>query len=184
MRFIVVGHPSREDQAYDLANSLGGHVVMDERSEGAYANHMRALEQATRYDEHVTILEDDAQPVDGFKAKLDTWVNRYPNRVISSYLGTNHPAQWMRQVDTMWDDGNDHVVLPKLIHAVCVTYPPGAAQHILNNISPSRHVDYAIGDAWGAPITYPKASLVQHQDGPPLIKGRPTRSARVARSLA
>lgn len=184
MRFIVVGHPSRARQAHHLAVSLDAALVMDHRGEGAYANHHRALEQAARYDEHVTILEDDAIPVQGFRQKLNTWVNRYPGHVISSYLGTSHPAQWMRFVDRMWDGPEGHITLPQLIHAVCVTYPPGAAQHILDRITPSNRVDFAIGDAWHDDIIYPKASLVDHEDGTPIIQGRPPRKPRKARALA
>lgn len=184
MRFIIVGHPTRARQALSLATRLNGHLVMDHRTEGAYANHRRALEQAAHYDDHVTILEDDALPVEGFQGKLNAWVKRYPEHVISGYLGTGHPRQWMRRVDQMWNNSEDHVILPQLIHAVTVTYPPGAPATILDRIHPSPHVDFAIGDAWHGDIIYPKASLVDHADQPPVIKGRPARQPRKARALA
>lgn len=184
MRFIIVGHPARARQALKLAFSLGGHVVMDNRNEGAYANHVRALRAAAHHHGHVTILEDDALPVDGYEHKLNGWVARFPDQLISSYLGTSHPRQWMRQVDQAWDTTEDHVILPQLIHAVAVTYPPGAPAAILEQMQPSPHVDYSIGDAWRGDIIYPKASLVDHADQAPVIQGRATRSPRRARALA
>lgn len=184
MRFIVVGHPTRARQALTLTCRLSGHLVMDNRHEGAYANHVRALRSAAHHDGHVTILEDDALPVDGYEQKLNDWVERFPDQIISSYLGTSHPRQWMRFVDRMWNNGEDHVILPQLIHAVAVTYPPGAPAAILEQLQPSPHVDYSIGDAWHGDIVYPKASLVDHADQPPVIKGRAARSPRRARALA
>ena len=183
MVFAVVAHPARATQAQLLADRLAAHVVMDDNCDGALANHRRALEYAADHRTHVTILEDDALPVDGFERKLSAWIGRFPADLVSSYLGTNHPAQWMKEVDAVWGDGLDHVILPQLIHAVCVTYPPGAPQRILRALRPTQHVDYSIGTAWNHRVIYPKRSLVDHADGPTVILGRSERMPRHARAL-
>ncbi len=190
MLFGVVAHPARRVQAWALTKRLGAVLFMDSETHtlGAYANHMRALEWAARQNEHVAILEDDAEPVETFERKAPAWANRYPDQLMSFYLGSGHPKQWMRRVDHAWDDGNDHITLPTLIHAVTVCYPPGAARIILDHIKPSTRVDFAIGNAWnsttGRGVVYPKASLVQHADTDQIDNPTLKRAPRKARQLA
>lgn len=190
MRFAIVGHPKRASMAYNLTKTLAGVLFMDTAGEGAYANHRRALDWAARQDERVTIVEDDALPVPDVDTLANTWAARYPDELISFYLGTGHPRHWQARVDAHWWDNQDHVQLGQLIHGVAYSIPTRHIRAVLDGMRPGP-VDYAIGDAWRAhtdrPVIYPKGSLFDHTDGDSIIQGgtnRPPRGARKARALA
>lgn len=186
MRFAIIGHPSRARMAYDLTKTLAGVLFMDTAGEGAYANHRRALEWAARQDERVTIVEDDAMPVANVHALAHAWAARYPADLVSFYLGTGHPRQWMQQVDAQWNHESDHVTLPQLIHGVAYSIPEGYVAPVLD-VMRDGPADYAVGDAWravtGRPVIYPKRSLFDHTDGPSIATQR-SRQPRKARALA
>lgn len=186
VKFAIVGHPKRASMAYNLTKTLAGVLFMDTPGEGAYANHRRALAWAARQGERVTIVEDDALPVTGVDALTDEWAARHPDDLLSFYLGTGHPTQWMRQVDARWGDHDEYVQLPKLIHGVAYSVPPGHVQGVLDRMGPGP-IDYAVGDAWraltGGNVIYPKASLFDHRDGDSLASTGTRRTRRTARLL-
>lgn len=187
MHLAVIGHHSRQERAEQLANSLGATLFLDEADHGPTWNHLRALEWAAG--ERILVLEDDALPVEGFHAKAQAWIDCHPDDLISFYLGTGHPIQWMRRVDEQWGNDADHVTLPTLIHGVCYTIPRVS---ILEHIDKRRPADYGIGDAWkrltGRHVVYPKRSIVDHDEQQPSItqaqRGRTPRSPRHARLLS
>lgn len=183
MRVAVIGHHSRQERAENLADTLGATLFLDTGDHGPTWNHLRALEWADG--ERILILEDDALPVPDFQARAQAWITRFPDDLLSLYLGTGHPRQWMRRVDEQWDNGHDHVTLTTLIHAVCYTIPPTPGLH--TNVDPARPIDFALGDAWrtltGRDVIYPKRSLVQHDDIPS-INSHPRQPRRARQLLA
>ena len=94
MKFVVVGHHSRFASAALLAGELGAYLLIDEGNHGANWNHRRAIEWAAEQSCRVVVLEDDALPVHAFTGKVADWLNRFPDSLISFYLGTGRPPQY------------------------------------------------------------------------------------------
>lgn len=170
MKFIVVGHHSRYQQADSLASQIGAHLLIDEGNHGAGWNHRRALAWAAERRCRVVVLEDDAWPVPGFIAKVADWLARFPDDLCSFYLGTGRPPQYQMQIAERLIAADrtraDYITLPQLIHGVCYSVPPQHLTKVLERWDASKPADYALGEAWGAPVVYPCYSLVDHADGP------------------
>lgn len=169
VRFVVVGHHSRRDMATCLARRLNAHLLIDEGDNGANANHRRALEWAASQDCRVVVLEDDAQPVDGFASMMAAWFARFPDNLISFYLGTGRPPQYQMQIAERLvsadKNRDDFITMSRLVHGVCYSVPPHFLPRVLARWDNSKAADYAVGDAFGGVVVYPCYSLVDHADG-------------------
>lgn len=169
MKFVVVGHHSRTGHAQRLAALLDAHLLIDEGNHGANWNHRRALEWAAEQTCRVIIIEDDAQPSSSLtQLVIGHWLNRFPDSLVSFYLGTGRPPQYQIQIAErliLADKTNaDHITLPRLIHGVCYSVPPQHISRVLSRWDSSKPADYAVGDAWGGAVVYPCYSLVDHAD--------------------
>lgn len=195
---IIVGDARRETQIIKLTNTLrGSHLILDSWKRGALWNHIRALELAGGLAHHLgkrcIIMEDDAIPVVDFLPRAQAWFDRFPDDLISFYLGTGRPArhQWliddrMKEADAA---GRDWLSYGHFLHGVCYSIPPAEIPRVLENLrrTSQREADYAIGAAWGRPVIYAVESLVEHRDGPVVERhpdGQPRVERRVARRLA
>ncbi|MFS7307411.1 hypothetical protein [Rahnella inusitata] len=169
IKFVVVGHHSRRNQAEQLACSLHAHLLIDEGDHGANWNHRRAIEWASHQDCRVVILEDDALLLPGFIESVSEWVSRFPDHLISFYLGTGRPPQYQQQIAMRLIDADkrqgDHITMDRLIHGVCYSPPVSGIAKILSNWNRNQAADYAVGDALGGQVIYPCYSLVDHADG-------------------
>lgn len=189
MQVIIVAHHSRMAWADQLRRALGAkHIVMDQGDNGAAAGHREALRIAATEPDRCIIIEDDAIPVEGFYDHAFDWFDRFPNDLISFYLGTSRPPQWQRTVDMCLRTAapRDYIALPQLLHAVCYSIPQRHVAQVLRGLQ-LPEADFAIGNAWGRPILYPVESLVEHRDGVPVERhpdGQPRTEPRVARKLA
>ncbi|WP_049294044.1 hypothetical protein [Franconibacter helveticus] len=187
IRFVVVGHHSRYISATLLAYELGAHLLIDEGDHGANWNHRRALEWAAGQNNLVVVVEDDALPVEGFQALATEWLNRFPDSLISFYLGTGRPPQYQLEIATKLIAADreraDHITMQRLVHAVCYSVPPKLIPKVLARWDASKPADYAVGDACGGPVIYPCNSLVDHADGLPVEK-HPDRQPRRERRRA
>jgi hypothetical protein len=167
--FVVVGHHKRRAQAEALAHSLDAHLLIDEGDHGANWNHRRAMQWAVQQDKRVVVVEDDALPVAGFAGLVHEWLERFPDQLISFYLGTGRPPQYQPQIATKLIEADrvhaDHIILPRLIHGVCYSVPQAHLPAVLSRWEQGKAADYAVGDAWGGMIVYPCRSLVDHDDG-------------------
>lgn len=172
IKFVVVGHHIRLGQAQRLAALLDAHLLVDEGSHGANWNHRRAIEWAAEQPCRVVVLEDDALPVPGFAGLVVDWLNRFPDDMLSFYLGTGRPPQYQKEIAGMLVDADrvcgDHIVLSKLIHGVCYSPPQGRLAPMLNAWNKTLAADYAVGEAYGGRVIYPCYSLVDHADLPTL----------------
>ncbi|MEB5920911.1 hypothetical protein [Franconibacter daqui] len=172
--FIVVGHHARREQAEKLAESLAAYLLVDENDFGANWNHRRALEWAAGQNNLVVVVEDDALPVEGFQALATEWLSRFPDSLISFYLGTGRPPQYQLEIATKLIAADreraDHITMQRLVHAVCYSVPPKLLPKVLARWDASKPADYAVGDACGGPVIYPCNSLVDHADGLPVEK--------------
>lgn len=187
VKFVVVGHHSRRQQADSLASHIGGHLLIDEDQHGANWNHRRALEWSAAQSCRVVVLEDDARPVRGFIQRVKWWVEDHPDDLISFYLGTGRPPQYQSQIAEQLIVADrtraDFITLPQLIHGVCYSVPPQHLPKVLARWDSSKPADFALGDAWGAPVVYPCWSLVDHADGEP-VERHPDRLPRTERRRA
>lgn len=191
IKFVVVGHHSRRDMAISLATSLGAHLLIDEGDHGANWNHRCALEWAVEQDCKVVVLEDDAQPVAGFAELVYEWLARFPDNLISFYLGTGRPPQYQMQIAERLviadKNRDDFITMPRLIHGVCYSVPQQYLSRALARWDSNKAADYAVGDACGGSVIYPCYSLVDHADGVPVEipqDGKPRTERRKAWRLA
>jgi hypothetical protein len=169
VKCVVVGHHGRRVQAEALAERLGAHLLLDDGNHGANWNHCRAMEWAAQQDERVVVLEDDALPVDGFRQLAGEWLERFPDSLVSFYLGTGRPPQYQPKIAEKLIAADkthaDYITLPRLIHGVCYSVPPAHLANVLKRWESHKAADYAVGDAWGGVVVYPCWSLVDHHDG-------------------
>lgn len=187
IKFLVVGHHARRQQAEALALSIGAHLLVDDGDHGANWNHRRAMEWAAEQTCRVVVLEDDARPVLGFTDKVAEWLAIFPDDMLSFYLGTGRPPQYQLEIATKLiaadRDRAQHITMQRLLHAVCYSVPPSLIPKVLQRWDSSKPADYAVGDACGGPVIYPCFSLVDHADGVP-VERHPDRQPRYERRRA
>lgn len=187
IKFVVVGHQARWHQAEQLTCSLSAHIVIDDGQHGANWNHRRAIEWAGQQNCRVVIMEDDAVPVNGFIDKVSAWLNRFPDDLLSFYLGTGRPPQYQHEIAGMLVDADrtrtDYLVLSRLIHGVCYSLPQHKIPVILDRWDKTLAADYAVGDAYGGRVIYPCYSLVDHADLP-TVERHPDNEPRTERRRA
>ncbi|KTK05066.1 hypothetical protein [Enterobacter hormaechei] len=187
IKFCVVGHHARRQQAEALASALGAHLLIDDGNHGANWNHRRALEWAAEQICRVVVLEDDAIPVPLFAELVVDWLTRFPEALVSFYLGTGRPPQYQIQIAERLIVADktqaDYITLPRLIHGVCYSVPPQHIERVLSRWDSSKPADYAVGDAWGGSVVYPCYSLVDHADLP-TVERHPDSAPRTERRRA
>lgn len=187
IKVVVVGHHSRRQQACHLANLLDAHLLMDEGDNGANCNHRRAIEWASQQNCRVVIMEDDALPLPGFTESVGDWLTRFPDSLISFYLGTGRPPQYQQQIAASLIDADkrrgDYITMDRLIHGVCYSPPVSGLGRILQNWNRTKAADYAVGDALGSKVIYPCYSLVDHADGV-TVERHPDNQPRIERRRA
>lgn len=170
IKFVVVGHHYRSEYAQRLAAMLDAHLLIDYGNHGANWNHRRAIEWAAEQPCRVVVLEDDAVLVHGFFEKAAEWLARFPDDMLSFYLGTGRPPQYQMQIAERLIVADktraDFITLPRLIHGVCYSVPPQSISRVLSQWDSSKPADYAVGDAFGGAVVYPCYSLVDHADMP------------------
>lgn len=187
VKFVVVGHHTRFASAALLADELGAHLLLDEGDHGANWNHRRALEWAAEQSCRVVVLEDDALPVPGFTDKMADWLARFPDDMLSFYLGTGRPPQYQKEIAGMLVDADrvcgDHIVMSKLIHGVCYSPPQDRLARMLSSWNKTLAADYAVGESYGGRVVYPCYSLVDHADLP-TVERHPDNEPRTERRRA
>lgn len=187
IKFVVVGHHTRLGHAQRLAALLDAHLLIDEGDHGANWNHRRAIEWAAEQPCRVVVLEDDAIPVPLFAELVVDWLTRFPEALVSFYLGTGRPPQYQMQIAERLIVADktqaDYITLPRLIHGVCYSVPPQHIERVLSRWDSSKPADYAVGDAWDGSVVYPCYSLVDHADGEP-VERHPDSAPRTERRRA
>ncbi|WP_019105749.1 hypothetical protein [Pantoea ananatis] len=186
-KFVVVGHHSRWSKAEALASSLRGYMLIDDGLHGANWNHRRAIEWASQQDCPVVILEDDALLVGCFTEKVAAWLDRFPDNLLSFYLGTGRPPQYQLEVATKLIESDqrqtDYIIMSRLIHGVCYSIPQHRISDVLTRWDSAKPADYAVGDAYGGDVIYPCYSLVDHADSD-TVEQHPDNEQRTQRRRA
>ncbi|MFB4820832.1 hypothetical protein ACE3K0_19005 [Enterobacter hormaechei subsp. xiangfangensis] len=187
MKFVVCAHHTRLEHAQRLAALLDAHLLIDDGNHGANWNHRRALEWAAEQPCRVVVLEDDAMPVAGFTDLVGECLNRFPDSLVSFYLGTGRPPQYQMQIAERLIVADktqaDYITLPRLIHGVCYSVPSQHIERVLSRWVSSKPADYVVGDAYGGTVVYPCYSLVDHADGEP-VERHPDSAPRTERRRA
>ncbi|WP_264215161.1 hypothetical protein [Pantoea ananatis] len=171
----------------NLKRVLNAHFLLDDKDGGANANHRRAIEWAGQQDCRVVILEDDTLLVDGFSEKVAAWLGRFPDDLMSFYLGTGRPPQYQLEVATKLIDSDqrqtDYITMSRLIHGVCYSIPQHRITDVLTRWDSAKPADYAVGDAYGGDVIYPCYSLVDHADSD-TVEQHPDNEQRTQRRRA
>lgn len=193
--FAVVAHEQRLTAATELAHSLGAVISLDDGSKGAEANHLEAwrLTQLPDNEECAwsVVLEDDALLVPDFAAQIEKALTAAPEPVVSLYLGKAKPRRWQERIsdaieiadrrDAHWITG------PHAIHAVAIAIRTELREDWLDFAHTNElPIDERIS-AWCVArrhrVAYAWPSLVDHLDGPTLIRhrdGKPRDLPRIA----
>ncbi|WP_210453653.1 hypothetical protein [Pantoea ananatis] len=187
IKFAIVAHHSRSEAVMNLKRALNAHFLLDDKDGGANANHRRAIEWASQQDCRVVILEDDALLVGGFTEKVAAWLERFPDDLLSFYLGTGRPPQYQLEVATKLIASDqrqtDYITMSRLIHGVCYSIPQHRITDVLTRWHSAKPADFAVGDAYGGRVIYPCYSLVDHADLP-AVERHPDNEPRKERRRA
>lgn len=187
IKFVIVAHHTRLEAMVNLMRMLNADALIDYEDGGANANHRRAIEWASLQDCRVVILEDDAVLVDGFINKVSAWLSRFPDHLMSFYLGTGRPPQYQQEVATKLIDSDqrqtDYITMSRLIHGVCYSIPQQRISDVLARWDSVKPADYAVGDAYGGDVIYPCYSLVDHADSD-TVEQHPDNEQRTQRRRA
>lgn len=182
----VVAHTSRSNLAEALALDVDADVLsVDDGQLGCEGNHAAVWEQlAALPTGWSVILEDDAQPVDGFAAQLAAALPMAPAPIASLYLGRLRPAPWQRRIRAALDQADTvdahWIMATRLLHAVGYAIRTELLGSLLRFTS-ARPVDEHISRwarQYGYPTCYTVGSLVEHADEPTVIPLHPDRQPR------
>lgn len=177
--YAVVGHHRRREQAESLSAELNAVLVMDEGDRGSLATHDLAWWSAcTPEADWVMVLEDDAEPILGFRHYAEQALAHLPGSgAVSFYLGTGRPRQgsvsralsragdasWLRSRSAWWGPS--------------IALPAGHVVPMLERVQSStlpydQRLSTYLRSA-GIRCYYTLPSLVEHADGPSLIRDCP-----------
>lgn len=152
---------------------------MDNGTLGCAANHRKVWEWLSKHSvrtnvrtEWCVVLEDDAEPVEGFREQLEQALTVAPSPIVSLYLGTSRPKHWQlfvtdavqraNQADASWLLGTH------LLHCVGVAVRTELAPLMAEW---STHLDQPLDDhpVGDHMIAYTNPSLVDHTDDTPVV---------------
>lgn len=178
----VITHPERQDRGERLAEALGASWYVDLYGLGVAGSHLNVLSSFRHVPDHLVVLEDDAIPSVTFHDEIVALLGRFPDDLISLYLGRVYPPQHQRAIQHRISRARsrdvDHVKFDHLMHGVGYVLPSARIQQMLPLLrSDDRTIDRRIGWAWrqvtGRPVIYPLPSIVDHDDDlPSLVKAR------------
>lgn len=179
--YAVVAHEARLLEATELAHSIGAVVALDDGSKGAEANHLEAWRLTDGIESQwAAVLEDDAEPVDGFLEQAEKALAAAPEPVVSFYLGTGRPLFWAKRiiapVATAGHKNAHWLTATHAKHAVAIAMHTDLREDWLDfahaNTLPidERLSDWCITRRHK--VAYSLPSLVDHADGPTLIAHR------------
>lgn len=175
--YRIVAVPEREERARHLSNAIGGQVILDRDHDGAFPNHLRALESAGTAT-HVVILEDDAIVCSDFIEHVERLIAERPDHLLGLYVGRMFPQRPQAMIGELvtsaprWLD-HPHVT-DRLRWGVGYVMPVADIPAVLEHLAaggqhPWMDTDGRIG-RWHANqgrLSYPFPSPVDHDDNLP-----------------
>lgn len=184
----VVSDVRRGDMGERLVNQVGAdYLSIDRFGEGCTWNHSRAwrmLAGLSEPDQWALVLEDDAEPVPGFREQLQLALAAAPAPIVSLYLGMGYIEDRSIGINlTRADMLGAHWVVTRgrILHAVALAVRSDLLPALVDNLPRSNTpIDRSLS-MWarreGHQVAYSWPSLVEHNDGPSLV----TRYRRAAR---
>lgn len=175
----VVAHEARLVAATELANSLGALISLDDGGKGAGGNHVDAWRlTASTESEWAAVLEDDAEPVPDFLAQAEMALAVAPEPVVSFYAGRTRPKRWqdcLRPATATADRiGACWLTTTLAAHAVAIAMHTDLREDWIDfatdhTLPPDERLT-AWMQARDHRIAYSWPSLVNHADGPTLVR--------------
>ena len=187
----IVAHTSRIAKAKELQQQVKAEFIsIDDGLLGCEANHDHTHRHLSGLPTTWSVvLEDDAEPVDGFTEQLHEALLMSPSPIVSLYLGRRRPPHWQNRIlGAIAEAANTEspwIVSTHLLHAVGYAIRTDLLPSLLSHES-SHPIDEHIGD-WarrhGHTVAYTVPSLVDHADLPTIVEhrdGQPRRPGRRA----
>ena len=176
----IVAHVKRADQAQTLAQQVqADYIHIDDGTLGCENNHRHVWQWMVDNNTQPwgVVLEDDALPVEGFRQQLEQALTVAPAPVVSLYLGRLRPCHWQapiniatreaKAIDASW------LTTTHLLHAVAVAIRTHLLPSLLGSYRTALAIDEHISN-WTRqhqhPVAYTWPSLVNHADGPTLVR--------------
>jgi hypothetical protein len=175
----IVAHNDRFDMAYQLGRQVDTHVTsFDSGDLGAFGNHLQvwtALSETCTGADWFVVLEDDAQPVDGFHTQLALALDTAPTPVVSLYLGRSRPADIQQPLRELIHAGIDSnwILCQRMLHAVGIAVRADLVPDMISTLMKPpcvfAPIDQAIG-MWARRreniryVSHCWPSLVDHAD--------------------
>lgn len=176
----VVGHHKRLVQAWDMAHDVQASILSIDRGEwGPSLNHYLVWTQlaaSAATAEWCVVLEDDAEPVKGFREQLDMVLAVAPSDIVGLYLGTGYPPAWQTFIEGVQREPVHWIQTHHLLHGVATAMRTELVQQMCEWISGYDNaipVDDAITEwarAHAFTVSYTKPSIVDHKDGETLVE--------------
>jgi hypothetical protein len=129
INFNIMGIRSRQEHIDELVSKLNCKVFYDEGF-GIWQNRVNCLTDHLNYEYGVTI-QDDAILTEDFKEKIGKWIKKYPNKVITFYMGRRKAGDYMRRIDEAKSLDMDKIELGWLGWGVCLYVPKSLIPIIL-----------------------------------------------------
>lgn len=191
----IVAHTKRHQQAHKLQADTGAaFMALDGTPKrGCEQNHFHTWDWLKDFasTEWSVVLEDDAEPVEGFRQQLEAALENAPTPIVSLYLGKQRPPHWQSAIRQATDQATRedacYITGTHLLHAVGVAIHTDLIADMLAHSHTTQHPwDYRIA-AWALErqhqVSYTWPSLVQHADQEPVVKhpdGKARTPGRVA----
>jgi hypothetical protein len=188
----IVAHQKRYEMAFKLATNVkADEVFMDDGFKGEWKNHEYAWRAAARSGcTHAVILQDDAVPIEDFRAHALRACEERPHNIISVYTGTHRPRkeQVLHAVKIAENQNASWLTADTLMWGVGVILPVERIESVLSEAKKSKlPYDQRLGfvfQGFGELVYHTWPSLVDHADEPTVISGRPDRQGqRVAHKV-
>lgn len=185
LSIAIVGHPDRQDLVDNLRQQLKPDAVcMDTENLGCGRNHLRAIQQAyghavEHYSQWIVVLEDDSVPVPDFRKHASEALQYAPTKLVSFYLGINHPSQYQYNFSKAVKEQVSWIVHPSMRHAVGYAigtkYVPSLRECMIPLLDRNWAPDDAISEYAKSHehlVSYTNPSIIDHQDFPSVIQNR------------
>lgn len=173
----VVAHTSREPEAKALAHEVEADFIsVDNGILGCDDNH-EAVQQhlAALTSTWSVILEDDAVPVEDFRAQLTQALPMAPAPIVSLYLGRQRPPHWQKRIQRALAQAEETespwIISTHMLHAVGYAIRTEHLPSLLAHES-THPIDEHISSwarRYGHTIAYTTPSLVDHADWPTIV---------------
>ena len=187
----IVAHTARAAEAKALNRAVKADFVsIDNGMMGADNNHFTVQGILAEFPSTWSIvLEDDAEPVEGFRAQARAALIMAPSPIVSFYYGKQRPQHWQHRMHKALTEANaadtNWIISTHMLHAVGYAIRTELLPSLLRHES-TLPADQHIGDwarRYGHTIAYTNPSLVDHLDIPTIVDhpdGQPRRPGRKA----